>query len=226
MPILGRSGEWFLETRHRRLHFCYGAGPTGYGLYRQIIAMGHACTVVAPSLIPKRPGDRVKTNRRDGMQLARLLRADELTAVWVPDETHEAVRELIRSREAAVDDLRRRRQSISSMMLRVCPEGSYGITKLSQHQANRRQVNECHRVAGQVLPVLGQPAAAIEPRECPFDDPSPGENLKPLSLIRALHDLDRNLRQQLCQSSAELRPLVSGISEQFRQEREQPKQAG
>lgn len=107
-----------LEKRHRRLHFCYEAGPTGYGLYRQLIAMGHLCTVVAPSLIPKRPGDRVKTNRRDALQLAKLLRADELTAVWVPDEAHEAVRELIRSREAAVDDLRRKRQSISSMMLR------------------------------------------------------------------------------------------------------------
>jgi len=107
-----------LEKRHRHMHFCYEAGPTGYGLYRQIVAMGHRCTVVAPSLIPKRPGDRVKTNRRDAMQLARLLRADELTAVWVPDEAHEAVRELIRSREAAVDDLRRKRQSISSMMLR------------------------------------------------------------------------------------------------------------
>ena len=107
-----------LEKRHRRLHFCYEAGPTGYGLYRQIVAMVHACTAVAPSLIPKRPGDRVKTNRRDALQLARLLRADELTAVWVPDEAHEAVRELIRSREMAVDDLRRKRQSISSMMLR------------------------------------------------------------------------------------------------------------
>jgi transposase len=107
-----------LEKRHRRLHFCYEAGPTGYGLYRQLVAMGHHCTVVAPSLIPRKPGDRVKTNRRDAVQLARLLRAGELTAVWVPDEAHEAIRELIRSREAAVDDLRRKRQSISSMMLR------------------------------------------------------------------------------------------------------------
>jgi len=65
--------------------------------------------VVAPSLIPRRPGDRVKTNRRDATQLARLLRAGELTAVWVPDEAHEAVRELVRARVAAVDDLRRKR---------------------------------------------------------------------------------------------------------------------
>jgi len=107
-----------LEKRHQTLHFCYEAGPTGYGLYRQLTALGHACTVVAPSLIPRKAGDRVKTNRRDAVQLARLLRAGELTAVWVPDEAHEAVRELIRSREAAVDDLRRKRQAIASMMLR------------------------------------------------------------------------------------------------------------
>jgi transposase len=107
-----------LAKRHGRLHFCYEAGPTGYGLYRQLIAMGHSCTVVAPSLIPRKPGDRVKTNRRDATQLARLHRAGELTAVWVPDEGHEAIRELVRARETAVDDLRRKRQSISSMMLR------------------------------------------------------------------------------------------------------------
>jgi len=107
-----------LEKRHTEIHFCYEAGPTGYGLHRQITKLGHQCTVVAPSLIPRRPGDRVKTNRRDAIQLARLLRAGELTAVWVPDEAHEAMRDLVRARETAVDDLRRKRQMISSMMLR------------------------------------------------------------------------------------------------------------
>lgn len=108
-----------LEKRHGRgLHFCYEAGPTGYGLHRQLTALGYRCTVVAPSLVPRKPGDRVKTNRRDAQQLARLLRAGELRAVWVPDEAHEAVRDLIRARQAAVEDLRRRRQAISSMMLR------------------------------------------------------------------------------------------------------------
>ena len=66
-----------------QLRFCYEAGPTGYDLYRQIIDLGHECVVVAPSLVPKRPGDRVKTNRRDAVSLARLHRAGELTAVWV-----------------------------------------------------------------------------------------------------------------------------------------------
>jgi transposase len=107
-----------LEKPGMRLHFCYEAGPTGYGLHRQLTAMGHACDVIAPSLIPRRAGDRVKTNRRDAIQLAKLLRAGELTPIWVPDEVHEAMRELIRSRDVAVADLRRKRQAISSMMLR------------------------------------------------------------------------------------------------------------
>lgn len=92
-----------LAKRGAKLHFCYEAGPTGYDLYRQINALGHECQVVAPSLIPKRPGDRVKTNRRDAVSLARLHRAGELTAVWVPDEAHEAVRDLVRARECAHD---------------------------------------------------------------------------------------------------------------------------
>jgi transposase len=108
-----------LAKRHGKLHFCYEAGPTGYGLYRQLTQLGHRCSVIAPSLIPRRPGDRIKTNRRDAQQLARLLRAGELTEVWVPDEAHEAMRDLVRVRDAAVADLRRKRQTISSMMLRL-----------------------------------------------------------------------------------------------------------
>jgi transposase len=107
-----------LATKYGRLHFCYEAGPTGYGLHRQIVALGHPCMVVAPSLIPKRPGDRVKTNRRDAVTLAKLLRAGELTAAWVPDATHEAIRDLSRAREAAVEDLRRKRQLVSAFLLR------------------------------------------------------------------------------------------------------------
>ena len=101
-----------LAKRHAALHFCYEAGPTGYGLHRQLTKLGRHCSVVAPSLIPKRAGDRVKTNRRDAVQLARLMRAGELTAVWVPDEAHEAIRDLVRARGTAVDDLRRKRRMV------------------------------------------------------------------------------------------------------------------
>jgi transposase len=81
-----------LAATHGKLTFCYEAGPTGYGLYRLIRSLGHDCVVVAPSLIPRKAGDHVKTNRRDAEGLARKLRAGELTAVWVPDERHEAMR--------------------------------------------------------------------------------------------------------------------------------------
>ena len=94
-----------LARQFKSLHVCYEAGPTGYGLYRHIRALGQVYDVIAPSLVPIRPGDRVKTNRRDAVTLARLLRAGELTAVWVPDEVHEAVRDLVRAREAAARDL-------------------------------------------------------------------------------------------------------------------------
>jgi transposase len=107
-----------LAGRYSKLHFCYEAGPTGYGLYRQLCELGHDCVVVAPSLIPKKPGERVKTNRRDAVTLARLLRAGELTSVWVPDAVHEAVRDLVRAREAAAQDLRRKRQQLLSFLLR------------------------------------------------------------------------------------------------------------
>jgi len=107
-----------LTDRYETLHICYEAGPTGYGLYRQILELGHACIVAAPSLIPRRPGDRVKTNRRDALSLARLLRAGELTAVWVPDETHEAVRDLVRTRAITIEDYRRKRQHVTSFLLR------------------------------------------------------------------------------------------------------------
>jgi transposase len=108
-----------LAGKYTRLSFCYEAGPTGYGLYRQITELGHDCIVVAPSLIPKKAGDRVKTNRRDALGMARQFRAGELTAVWVPDPRHEAMRDLTRARGAAVEDLRAKRQQVSSFLLRL-----------------------------------------------------------------------------------------------------------
>jgi len=108
-----------LEAKYAQLTFCYEAGPTGYGLHRQIKGLGHQCVVAAPSLIPRRPGDKVKTNRRDAVSLAKLLRADELTAVWVPDSHHEAMRDLTRARETAAMDARVKRQQVSAFLLRL-----------------------------------------------------------------------------------------------------------
>ncbi len=100
------------------LSFCYEAGPCGYGLQRLLEKLGQECIVIAPSMMPRRPGDHVKTDRRDAMTLARLLRAGELTAIWVPDEAHEAVRDLIRTRRTAKQDATAAKQSVRSFLLR------------------------------------------------------------------------------------------------------------
>jgi transposase len=108
-----------LRKDGRKLVVCYEAGPCGYGLYRQLNGKpGVTCQVVAPSLTPRRAGDRVKTNRRDCLSLAKLLRAQELTAIWVPDATHEAMRDLVRTRSAMQSDLTRCRQRVGGFLLR------------------------------------------------------------------------------------------------------------
>jgi len=101
-----------------RLSFCYEAGPCGYGLQRQLSDLGWECQVVAPSLIPRKAGDRVKTDRRDSLMLARLHRAGELTAVWVPDEAQEGLRDLTRAREDLKQLQLKARQRLSAFLLR------------------------------------------------------------------------------------------------------------
>lgn len=101
------------------LAFCYEAGPCGYELYRFLKKRKFPCIVVAPSLVPTRVGDRVKTDRRDAMKLARLFRSGELTSVWVPDEEQEALRDLVRAREDTLKDLQRKRHQLSKFLLRT-----------------------------------------------------------------------------------------------------------
>src|SRR5208337_3970008 len=114
----------------QQLHVCYEAGPCGYGVQRQATKLGHRCDVVAPTLIPRKVGDKVKTDRRDAMMLAQTLRAGQLTAVWVPDEAHEAMRDLVRLRAQAMKDLRKARQHLLSFLLRhglVSPHGHWTV---------------------------------------------------------------------------------------------------
>ncbi len=105
--------------RAEELHCCYEAGPTGYGLHRQLSRLGATCWVIVPTLIPTKPGDKVKTDRRDALKLARLLRSGELTACWVPTEAYEAFRNLTRERSAASQDQRRARQRLGQLLLRL-----------------------------------------------------------------------------------------------------------
>ena len=107
-----------LVSLGKPLHFCYEAGPCGYELHRYLVAEGHDCWVVAPSLIPKKAGDKVKTDKRDAVQLARLFRAGELTPVYVPDREDEAIRDLSRAREDTMLVQKSARQRLKSFLLR------------------------------------------------------------------------------------------------------------
>jgi transposase len=110
------------------LRICYEAGPTGYVLYWELTGLGVRCEVMAPTLVPVKAGDRVKTDRRDALKLARSYRAGDLTAVWVPDAAHEALRDVVRAREAAKKDQLRARHRLSKFLLR---QGRRPATKMT-----------------------------------------------------------------------------------------------
>lgn len=123
------------------LRVCYEAGPTGYGLYHLLGSLGVRCVVVAPSLVPKGSGDRVKTDRRDARRLTRLHRAGELTAIRVPSPAEEAVRDLCRARADLLDDQRRARQRLLALLLRhgqVYRGGTYWTITHEQWLSTRR----------------------------------------------------------------------------------------
>ena len=107
-----------LRSVHRQMVFVYEAGPCGFWIYRRLKAQGLACMVVSPSMTPKRAGEHIKTDRRDAVKLARLARAGELTAIYVPDERDEAMRDLVRAREDAVTMQRQARQRLQALLLR------------------------------------------------------------------------------------------------------------
>lgn len=120
--LMGRLGGPGIQLR-----VAYEAGPTGYAVHRQLTTMGIDCVVVAPSLIPKTPGDRVKTDRRDALKLARLLRSGDLTPVWIPDQAHEALRNLVRSRGDAKADALRAKHRLSKFLLRQGERAPIGV---------------------------------------------------------------------------------------------------
>ena len=149
-----------------QLSVCYEAGPCGYVIYRFLERLKIDCVIIAPSLIPRKPGDRVKTDRRDALALARLLRSGELTATWVPDRQHEALRDLVRAREDAVEDRLRARHRLSKFLLRLgitAPAGARAwsvahrqwLTSLRFDDAAQHMVfaEYCHRLeeAGQCI---------------------------------------------------------------------------
>ena len=103
---------------HATLHFVYEAGPCGYWIYRLLSSLGHACFIVAPSLIPKKPGDRVKTDKRDAMLLCELLKQGNIHPIYVPEPEDEAMRDLSRARERSMQDLNDARYQLKALLLR------------------------------------------------------------------------------------------------------------
>jgi len=136
-----------LQAKASTLVFAYEAGPCGYTLYRDLTGQGFTCQVVAPSLIPKKPGDKVKTDRRDAVELARLLRSGDLTAVYVPTVDDEAIRDLCRARDAARLTLKNAKLRLKAFLLR-----------LGRHYVGRADWNEAHRryLAKVVCPTAAQ----------------------------------------------------------------------
>src|SRR5438552_3487590 len=126
-----------------RLRFCYEAGPTGYVLYWQLTGLGAHCDVVARTLVPVKPGDRVKTDRRDAEKLAVLQRGGHRTPVWVPDQAHEALRDVVRAREAAKSDQLRARHRLQKFLLRHGRRPPQGIKAWTQKHLDwvRREVH-------------------------------------------------------------------------------------
>lgn len=118
--LLGKLGKL------AELRVCYEAGPTGYALYWQLTQLGVPCEVIAPSLVPMKAGDRIKTDRRDAERLARSYRAGDLTPVWVPDAKHEALRDLVRAREATKEDQLRAKHRLLKYLLRYGQRAAEG----------------------------------------------------------------------------------------------------
>ena len=165
-----------LQSKGSRLLFAYEAGPCGYVLYRYLTAKGLTCLVVAPSLIPKKAGDRVKTDRRDAVQIARLLRSGDLTGVYVPSVEDEALRDLCRAREDAIGDLKAAKFRLKSFLLRlgmnyvgradwnaahlrylaqvVCPTPAQQIVFQEYLRAVGEQVDRVNRLDAQLLEQL------------------------------------------------------------------------
>ena len=139
-----------LHSKASRLLFAYEAGPCGYVLYRYLSRKSLECLVVAPSLIPKKAGDRVKTDRRDAVQLARLLRSGDLTAVYVPAIEDEAIRDLSRAREDALIDLKSAKHRLKSFLLRL---GLHYVGRADWNDAHRRYLSRvvCPTPAQQIV---------------------------------------------------------------------------
>lgn len=177
-----------------QLRVCYEAGPTGYVLYWQLTRLGVRCEVVAPGLVPVKASDRVKTDRRDAQKLARGLRAGDLTAVWVPDAAHEALRDLVRAREAAKRDQLRARHRLLKFLLRQgrrAPQGikAWGVAYLRWLQQQRFEQPAQEVTMQDYLHELQHQSARIADLEKAIDAAIESTPAKMRAVIAALQSL-------------------------------------
>jgi transposase len=181
------------------LRVCYEAGPCGYVLYWQLTGLGVRCDVVAPTLVPTKPGDRVKTDRRDATKLARCYRAGDLTSVWVPDAAHEALRDLVRAREAAKQDQLRARHRLSKFLLRQGrrpPEGVKPGTQRHRRWLDALQFElAAHRATlSDYLTEIDHAAARLTRLEVALDEAVQAAPVTMRAVMAALQTL-RGIRQ-------------------------------
>jgi len=178
-----------------QLRVCYEAGPTGYVVYWQLTALGVRCEVVAPTLVPVKAGDRVRTDRRDAEKLARCYRAGDLTAVWVPDAAYEALRDLVRAREAAKKDQWRARHRLGKFLLRHGRRPPERMTPWTQrHLVWIKQAVQFEQPAQEAtlldyLHEVEQAAMRLERLERAIDDAIVGAPLRMRAVIDALQAL-------------------------------------
>lgn len=173
-----------LISKDRRLHVVYEAGPCGFVVWRHLTASGLSCEVVAPSSIPKRSGDRIKTDRRDAMMLARLSRSGDLTPVRVPSAADEAVRDLVRARDDAVRECRNARHRLKALLLRngITYEGRSTWTAAHLRWLSRLKMQHAAQQIGfqEYLHSVTESSARIVRLEQAMRDALPDWNLKPL----------------------------------------------
>jgi transposase len=180
-----------LVSRGHRLKVVYEAGPCGFVIWRHLTALGTECVVVAPSSVPKRSGDRVKTDRRDAMNLARLYRSGELTAVRVPGAADEAVRDLVRAREDAVRECRNARHRLKALLLRngIAYAGKSAWTAAHLRWLARLKMEHAAQQIGlqEYLHSISEATARIARLEQALRDTLPDWSLKPL--VQALQGM-------------------------------------
>jgi transposase len=189
LKLLAKAGD------PAQVSVVYEAGPTGYGLYRELCRRGYRCEIVAPSLIPHRPGDRVKNDRRDCVRLAELSRAGELKPIWVPDEAHEAMRNLWRAREDAVGMRLRARQQLKAFLLRHARRYPGRTSWTKSHErwiADQRFDHDGDRIALAEYQLAVQAAEhRVQRLTCALTEAAQGWRFEPVvAALRALRGID------------------------------------